>query len=433
VTLRAEEIIGSNGSLGDRSLVAESFATISAERTLWLWDGRIPLGTATLLVGREKLGKSTLTIELAARLSRGELAGDLEGSPSDTLIVSYEDSASRTIKPRLLAANADLEHVHRALAKRGGMRDLVTLPDDIERIGILARELGVRLVVVDPLSASLSGDVNSNRDQDIRRALAPFMQLAEEEDLAVLAITHWNKANGGDSLSRVLGSRGLTAAVRSILAFGRTAGADDGPERVLVHAACNLGPEAPALSCRIDGSRVVADDGETIFTSRLVLGGECEARAEDLLATHSPDERSEHAGVADWLADELADGSWHETQQVLGRGKVAGYSRSAIYKGMKELGVESERRGYPARASWRISCPDPVVQVSEDGAGTTGQIPSDREDSGIPEAQLSTSLKTRTTGGPGAATAAPRCCCADGGEPGGDGRCGRCYGWVAEQ
>ena len=57
-----------NGARHPRSLEAESFAEIRAERTRWLWEGRIPLGTATLLVGREKLGKSTLTIELAARL-----------------------------------------------------------------------------------------------------------------------------------------------------------------------------------------------------------------------------------------------------------------------------------------------------------------------------------------------------------------------------
>ena len=55
----------------ERVIVAESFARIRAERTRWLWEGRIALGAPTLLVGREKLGKSTLTNELAARLSRG--------------------------------------------------------------------------------------------------------------------------------------------------------------------------------------------------------------------------------------------------------------------------------------------------------------------------------------------------------------------------
>jgi AAA domain len=97
-----------------RRLRAERFLEVKAEATRWLWDGRIPLGTATLLVGREKLGKSTLSTELAARLSRGELPGDLQAAAA--LVVSYEDSASRTIKPRLMAANADLSRVHRVVA-----------------------------------------------------------------------------------------------------------------------------------------------------------------------------------------------------------------------------------------------------------------------------------------------------------------------------
>jgi hypothetical protein len=108
-----DESRASNGAGRGRTLTAESFHKVKAEATRWLWDGRIPLGTVTLRVGREKLGKSTLCVELAARLSRGELEGDLAGTPIDSLLVSYEDSSSRTIKPQLMAAGADLGRVHR--------------------------------------------------------------------------------------------------------------------------------------------------------------------------------------------------------------------------------------------------------------------------------------------------------------------------------
>ncbi len=157
-----------------RSVTAESFAAIHAEPTRWLWDRRIPLGAATLLVGREKLGKSTLTAELAARLSRGTLEGDLRGTHAATLIVTYEDSAGRTTKPRLMAAGADLSRVHRVSAQRDGGADLVTLPADVDSVAALAAETEARLVIVDPLSASLGADVDGHRDQDIRRALAPL-------------------------------------------------------------------------------------------------------------------------------------------------------------------------------------------------------------------------------------------------------------------
>jgi len=353
---------------GDRTVTAERFSAIAAERTRWLWDQRIPLGTGVLLVGREKLGKSTLTVELAAQVSRGLLDGDLAGQPAATLIVTYEDSAARTIKPRLMAAGADLERVHLVRVQRGDAPDLVSLPADVESIGALAAETGARLIVIDPLSASLGSDVDGHRDQDIRRALAPLVALAERADLAVLALAHLNKAQGGDALSRVLGSRGLTAAVRSVLTFGRPPDADeDSRERVLAHPASNLAPEAPSLAYRHEGRQVRADDGEIIDTNRLVLTGECDTRADELIDTRSNDERTDTDSAADWLADELADGQWHESRDVKARAKADGHSERTIERARARVGAERDRRGFPSVAVWRL----PVPPTPSGGTGGT--------------------------------------------------------------
>ena len=352
---------------GARAVVVESFASIRAERTRWLWAGRIPLGAPTLLVGREKLGKSTLTNELAARLSRGELVGDLEGKPADTLIVSYEDHAGSTVKPRLLAAGADPARVHRLRAEYRDSPDLVSLPEDVERIAQLARQYGARLLIVDPFSASLGTGVDSHRDQDVRRTLAPLAQLAEDAELAVLLLAHFNKAQGGDSLSRVLGSRGLTAAVRSVLVFGRAPDAEDGsPDRVLAHAACNLAREAPSLSCHVE-PRTVEDEAGTIETSRLVIGEACDLDADALLATRSDDDRTDRGIAAEWLADNLADGVWKRADEIKARAKAEGIAERTLHRARKLLGVEHRRDGFPAVSEWRLA----VVPPPKDEAGTT--------------------------------------------------------------
>lgn len=360
------DFVGETAANG-RVLLVESFAEVHAQPTRWLWRSRIPLGAVSLLVGREKLGKSTLTVELAARASRGDLDGDLLGEPARTLIVSYEDNGATTIKPRLVAAGADVEFVSQLRAETDGAPDLVSLPGDVERIGEIACELGVRLIVVDPLSASLGGGIDSHRDQDVRRALAPLARLAEAEGLAVVAVGHWNKAQSIDPLSRVLGSRGLTAAARSVLAFGQPPDAPEGsPERVLAHVACNVGPEAPSLACRVEGRHVLAG-GETLDTSRLVLGGEVDLRASDLLATRNARERTETDEASEWLADELTGGAWHRSADVKDRAKEHGISGKTLRRARERLGIEARRNGFPAISEWRL----PVVPLSSTSQGTT--------------------------------------------------------------
>lgn len=342
-------------AVAGRVIVAESFASIRTERTSWLWAGRIPLKAPTLLVGREKLGKSTLTVALAAGVSRGTLDGDLYGQPSSVLMLSYEDSASSTVKPRLLAAGADPACVYQASARREGIRDLVSLPDDVEEIGMVVREHRCRLVIVDPFSASLGADINSHRDQDMRRAIASLAQLAESEDAALLLVAHFNKAATGDSLTRVLGSRGLTAAARSVLVFGKAPDAEDGsPDRVLAHAACNLAAEVPSLACRIE-PRVIDVETGTMETSRLAMLGDCETHADDLLATRGEEERSDRDAAADWLADELSDGEWHLAREIKAHAKADGVAERTLQRARVQLGVEDRREGFPAVGEWRLA------------------------------------------------------------------------------
>src|SRR5262245_53385165 len=72
----------------------------------WLWQARIPLGALTVLDGDPGLGKSTVTLDLAARVSRGDVMPD--GSPgpaaSGVVLLSSEDDVARVIRPRLSSA-----------------------------------------------------------------------------------------------------------------------------------------------------------------------------------------------------------------------------------------------------------------------------------------------------------------------------------------
>ena len=67
-------------------------STVAIESITWLWRGRIAIGGVTLLPGREGLGKSTVSYDLAAHVTRGTLEGDLEGEPADVVVVGNDCS-----------------------------------------------------------------------------------------------------------------------------------------------------------------------------------------------------------------------------------------------------------------------------------------------------------------------------------------------------
>lgn len=52
-----------------------------------------------------------------------------------------------------------------------------------------------RLIILDPLAAFLAG-VRSNDQGDIRAALSPLVQLAEEFDVAIVFVHHDRKGTG---------------------------------------------------------------------------------------------------------------------------------------------------------------------------------------------------------------------------------------------
>ncbi|MFL5512897.1 MAG: AAA family ATPase, partial [Gemmatimonadales bacterium] len=79
----------------------------------WLWPGRLPLGKLAVLEGDPGLGKSLVTLDLCARLSRGLPFPDGSAGPGPccSLVLNAEDGEADTIRPRLAALGADLARV----------------------------------------------------------------------------------------------------------------------------------------------------------------------------------------------------------------------------------------------------------------------------------------------------------------------------------
>jgi hypothetical protein len=180
---RLASLIGERAAraTGTRASRAEivNLAEVTPERVAWLWPGRIAIGKLTALVGDPGLGKSTLALDLAARVSTGApMPDDSPGVAGGVVILSAEDGLADTIRPRLGAAGADLSRVV-ALTGARDSRGALRFPslDDLPAIGEAIARLDARLLVIDPLMALLPGRADSHRDQDVRSVLAPLAQL----------------------------------------------------------------------------------------------------------------------------------------------------------------------------------------------------------------------------------------------------------------
>src|SRR5215216_346366 len=115
---------GANGHVGSvsgrsKSTIAEQPPTVGKllsevepEQLEWLWPGRLPLGKLAVLDGDPGLGKSVLTLDVAARVSAGmELPDGGRCEPAGVVLLSAEDGLADTIRPRLDAAGADTERI----------------------------------------------------------------------------------------------------------------------------------------------------------------------------------------------------------------------------------------------------------------------------------------------------------------------------------
>jgi hypothetical protein len=246
---------------------------IATEKIQWLWPDRIALKSITVLEGDPGQAKSAVTYDLAARVSTGASMPNCEATmpAAGVVLLQNEDSPGNTVKPRLIAAGADLTRIF-AYDKKKFADQLILLPDDIALIEDIVAEHEVRLIVVDPFFDFLRGDPNSG--QNVRKALIPLAALAERRDLAVLLVRHLTKHVSGNALYRGSGSIGIVGAARSALLAAHDPSSNDPHRHILALTKTNLS-SAPSLAYRTllhDGVVAMEWNGVSAFTAQDLSG-----------------------------------------------------------------------------------------------------------------------------------------------------------------
>jgi hypothetical protein len=351
---------------------------VEPERVQWQWGGRIVLGKLNLVDGDPGTGKSAMTTDLAARVTVGKPWPDgAECKAGGVVILSAEDGIADTIRPRFDAAGGDASKAVAlsTVPDAEGNERQIAIPDDLYVIEAAIERVGAELVIVDPLMAFLSGEVNSHRDQDVRRALAPLARLAERTGAAVVVIRHLNKATGGNALYRGGGSIGIVGAARSGLLVAKHP-EDDG-RRVLASIKNNLAAPAPSLVFGLTSTESGA--------VRLDWKGESSLDAEALLSAPTDhEERSALSEAQEFLRGILADGA-QPSKDVENEGRDAGIEPRTLKRAKQKLGVISERQGgIGERGKWYWRLPTGILLTKgtkpEDGplSGATDRTDSEK-------------------------------------------------------
>ena len=307
---------------------------VEIEKIDWLLYPFIPFGKVTIVQGDPGEGKTTMVLQIIAKLTKGEAVlpsdsdeSDLEEKtmalePVNVIYQTAEDGLGDTIKPRLLSAGADCSRV---MVIDDNDQALTMMDARLEEAII---KTNARLVVLDPIQGFLGADVDMHRANEIRPLMKRVAVLAEKYHCAIILIGHMNKNSNGKSSYRGLGSIDFQAAARSVLIVGRI---KDEPEiRVVCHVKSSLAPEGKSIAFRLD-----KDTGFEWI-------GEYDISADDLL---SGDNRGQKIHAAkEFLKEILASGSVAQTK-VAEEAESRRIKKKTLWNAKKELEIDSVKIG----------------------------------------------------------------------------------------
>lgn len=330
-------------------------ADVEPEPVDWIWSGRLARRKLTLLAGDPGMGKSQISIDITARITTGsEWPDGKHAAAGSVVILSAEDSAGDTLRPRIEAAGADLNRVEvlKAVSLGEGKTRTFSLEADLDQLGKKIRSMrDVALVIFDPLT-SYMGKIDSHRTTDVRGMLEPLAKFAETYNVAVLVISHPPKATPSKALHAVTGSLAFVAAARLVFL------AIEEPEterRLLLAAKNNLGPLAPGLGYRlaqcivskgIVASHVVWDSAPVTVTANQALAASGEANRD-----HGAMQEAK-----DLLRDELANGP-RPAADIEALAEDRGISTTTLKRARKALKVVSTKPDFEGGWMWRLPNP----------------------------------------------------------------------------
>ncbi len=365
-----------------KQVVARKASSIEPEEMTWVWEHRIPDATITWILGQPNNAKSLMTIEIAACATTGRQWPD--GTPNElgavkVLMFCGEDSLSKVVIPRLMAAGANLDNVEFLDNKsfRGTCGDSkmpgrsIDLSQDFETLmGMLKANPGYKIIIADPITG-IWGDADMAKDKEINPLLEELVIFCEIGKIAFIGVAHTPKRTTNSAIEKIPGGSAVGGKAKSGFMLSRDPDSDDNHDHLLTMIKWNYTGKSSGMRYKTVGTEI-EHNGKTFKTAKIKWGEATDMVADDVLVAQNSKKEEKDRQLdrcMSFLQTYLKDGP-KRSPDVYAAAVQLEFGDTTVKRALKKLGGDhldrrNKREGYWMTLTPGVPFPEPKPEPEQ--------------------------------------------------------------------